>query len=146
MDARSFIAANGLEQAIKIIAAPYPILGWCCVGHNFIHKQSEAAPTCFSNADNSWSEEYAIELVRCVDLKFLMQQIIDKAPASEQYCQYYSPKQQTYYGYCDSYGEWYEWMDLPYNNSRWSKIYLPEQLGADRMQLKEIRQALLQCQ
>lgn len=144
MDARHFMAANGFKLAAQIINAPYPIVGWCCTGHNFIHKQCDAAPTQYSNEDNSWSEEYAVDLIRSVDLKFHLEQIIAKAPASDQYCQYYSPKQQKYLGFCDFYGYWYEWFDLKHD-SHWSRIYLPEQLASDRVKLADIRQALAQC-
>lgn len=46
-------------QAIKK-GIVFPCIGYDLLGHNYIHKQCEHAPTRYSPEHNSWSEDYAV--------------------------------------------------------------------------------------
>jgi len=60
----NLIEKLGLEKCKAVVdGAPYPIIGYCLVGNNWIHKQCDSAPTRYSSEDNSWSEDYAIDFV-----------------------------------------------------------------------------------
>ena len=66
----NLIEKLGLEKCKAIVdGAPYPIIGYCLVGNNWIHKQCDSAPTRYSSEDNSWSEDYAINFVSIDDLR-----------------------------------------------------------------------------
>lgn len=66
----NLIEKLGLEKCKQIVdGAHYPVIGYCLVGNNWIHKHCESAPTCYSNEDNSWSEDYAIDFVSIDDLR-----------------------------------------------------------------------------
>lgn len=66
----NLIEKLGLEKCKAIVdGAPYPVIGYCLVGNNWIHKQCESAPTKHSYEDNSWSEDYAIDFVSIEDLR-----------------------------------------------------------------------------
>ena len=66
----NLIEKLGLEKCKAIVeGAPYPIIGYCLVGNNWIHKQCDSAPTRYSSEDNSWSEDYAIDFVSIDDLR-----------------------------------------------------------------------------
>ena len=66
----NLIEVLGLEKCKAIIeGAPYPVIGYCLIGNKWIHKQCESAPTRYSSEDNSWSEDYAIDLVLIDDLR-----------------------------------------------------------------------------
>ncbi|WP_180073732.1 MULTISPECIES: hypothetical protein [unclassified Acinetobacter] len=60
-----------IEQMREIVAgAPeWPVIGYCLSWKNYIHEQCEHAPFSYSNLDNSWSEEYAIQFVLLKDLR-----------------------------------------------------------------------------
>ena len=66
----NLIEKLGLEKCRAIVdGAHYPVIGYCLVGNSWIHKQCESAPTRYSNEDNSWSEDYAIDFVSIDDLR-----------------------------------------------------------------------------
>ena len=66
----NLIEKLGLEKCKEIVGgAHYLVIGYCLVGNSWIHKQCESAPTRYSNEDNSWSEDYAIDLVLIDDLR-----------------------------------------------------------------------------
>jgi len=66
----NLIEKLGLEKCQAIVeGAHYPVIGYCLVGNNWIHKQCESAPTRYSNEDNSWSEDYAIDFVSIENLR-----------------------------------------------------------------------------
>lgn len=66
----NLIEKLGLEKCKAIVGgARYPVIGYCLAGNNWIHKQCESAPTGYSNEDNSWSEDYAIDFVSIENLR-----------------------------------------------------------------------------
>lgn len=62
---------GGIDKAKEIVdgAPDWPVIGWCAVGNNYIFKQCEHAPCSYSNFDNAWSEEYAIQFISIYDLR-----------------------------------------------------------------------------
>ncbi|MGQ4637304.1 hypothetical protein ACUIJ0_01025 [Acinetobacter junii] len=74
MNAIQFIKDHGVDKAREVVegAPHWPVIGWDAVGNNYIFKQCEHAPCSYSNLDNAWSEEYALELILLDDLKRLV--------------------------------------------------------------------------
>ena len=60
-----------IEQMREIVdgAPSWPVIGYCTTGNNYIFTQCEQAPCSYSNLDNAWSEEYAINYIPLDDLR-----------------------------------------------------------------------------
>ena len=60
-----------IEQMREIVdgAPSWPVIGYCTTGNNYIFTQCEQAPCSYSNLDNAWSEEYAINYISLDDLR-----------------------------------------------------------------------------
>ena len=60
-----------IEQMREIVdgAPSWPVIGYCTIGNNYIFTQCEQAPCSYSNLDNAWSEEYAINYISLDDLR-----------------------------------------------------------------------------
>ena len=77
MNAINFIKDHGVDKAREVVegAPHWPVIGWCAVGNNYIFEQCEHAPCSYSNLDNAWSEEYAIEFISLQNLKRLVESV-----------------------------------------------------------------------
>lgn len=76
MKAIQFIKDHGLEKAREVVeGAIYPIFGYDPIGMNYIHKQCDIAPVRYSPNCNSWSEDYAIEVILIEDLNRLVESV-----------------------------------------------------------------------
>lgn len=72
-----FIQDHGIDRARNVVngSPHWPVIGWDAVGDNYIFKQCEHAPCSYSNLDNAWSEEYAIEMILLDDLNRLVESV-----------------------------------------------------------------------
>ncbi|MDC4941635.1 hypothetical protein OHW01_00085 [Acinetobacter baumannii] len=76
MKPEQFIREQGLEKAREVVegAPGFPVFGYCTLTGNYIFKRSNATAY-YHNETNSWSEDYAIELILLEDLKRLVESI-----------------------------------------------------------------------
>lgn len=80
--------------------------------------------------------------------EFVKQVGIDKAkavlvgaPKIGSYYQEYGVDNNTYYGYDDVWGNWYEYWDIP-NAPMWQKVYTKNEFSFNRVPIKELRQVV----
>lgn len=64
MKPEQFIREFGEKKAREVVegAPGFPVFGYCTLTGNYIFKRSNAT-ACYHNETNSWSEDYAIELI-----------------------------------------------------------------------------------
>lgn len=76
MSAIKFIKDHGVEKAREVVdgAPEFPVFGYCALTGSYIFKRKDATAY-YHNETNSWSEEYAIELILLDDLKRLVDSI-----------------------------------------------------------------------
>lgn len=76
MNAIKFIQDNGVDKARKVVegAPAFPVFGYCTVTGSYIFKRANATAY-YHNETNSWSEEYAIDLILLEDLKRLVESV-----------------------------------------------------------------------
>ncbi|MDC4461204.1 hypothetical protein NQ653_07800 [Acinetobacter baumannii] len=76
MKPEQFIREQGLEKAREVVegAPAFPVFGYCTLTGNYIFKRSNATAY-YHNETNSWSEDYAIELILLDDLKRLVESL-----------------------------------------------------------------------
>ncbi|WP_245146592.1 hypothetical protein [Acinetobacter baumannii] len=76
MKPEQFIREYGVEKAREVVegAPGFPVFGYCTLTGNYIFKRSNATAY-YHNETNSWSEDYAIELILLEDLKRLVESI-----------------------------------------------------------------------
>ncbi|MBJ9771378.1 hypothetical protein [Acinetobacter baumannii] len=76
MKPEQFIREQGLEKAREVVegAPGFPVFGYCTLTGNYIFKRSNATAF-YHNETNSWSEDYAIELILLEDLKRLVESV-----------------------------------------------------------------------
>ncbi len=76
MNAIKFIQDNGVDKAREVVegAPGFPVFGYCTLTGNYIFKRSNATAY-YHNETNSWSEDYAIELILLEDLKRLVESV-----------------------------------------------------------------------
>ncbi|MEJ8529129.1 hypothetical protein U0X56_05685 [Acinetobacter baumannii] len=76
MKPEQFIREQGLEKAREVVegAPGFPVFGYCTLTGNYIFKRSNATAY-YHNETNSWSEDYAIELILLEDLKRLVEAV-----------------------------------------------------------------------
>ncbi|EIB6858202.1 hypothetical protein AXY30_RS10615 [Acinetobacter baumannii] len=86
MKPEQFIRDFGVEKAREVVegAPAFPVFGYCTLTGNYIFKRSNATAY-YHNETNSWSEDYAIELILLDDLKRLVEslEIINRACGAE---------------------------------------------------------------
>ncbi|HAV3074953.1 TPA: hypothetical protein ACTZLV_003933, partial [Acinetobacter baumannii] len=72
MKPEQFIRDFGEKKAREVVegAPGFPVFGYCTLTGNYIFKRSNATAY-YHNETNSWSEDYAIELILLEDLKRL---------------------------------------------------------------------------
>lgn len=73
MNAIQFIKEHGVEKAREVVegAPAFPVFGYCTVTGSYIFKRANATAY-YHNETNSWSEEYAIDLILLEDLERLV--------------------------------------------------------------------------
>lgn len=70
MNAQQFYHQHGRKAVQDIVdQAAFPIIGYDPVGMNFVHKQCEQAPFKYHPHYNSWSEDYAVDIIPLEDLQ-----------------------------------------------------------------------------
>lgn len=76
MSAINFIKQHGVDKARKVVegAPAFPVFGYCTVTGSYIFKRANATAY-YHNETNSWSEEYAIDLILLEDLKRLVESV-----------------------------------------------------------------------
>ena len=76
MNAIKFIQQHGVDKAREVVkgAPEFPVFGYCTVTGSYIFKRANATAY-YHNETNSWSEEYAIELILLEDLKLLVESV-----------------------------------------------------------------------
>ncbi|HFX6391066.1 TPA: hypothetical protein ACIFDU_003443 [Acinetobacter baumannii] len=76
MKPEQFIREFGEKKAREVVegAPGFPVFGYCTLTGNYIFKRSNAT-ACYHNETNSWSEDYAIELILLEDLKRLVESV-----------------------------------------------------------------------
>ncbi|MCE6002309.1 hypothetical protein KWE28_14510 [Acinetobacter pittii] len=76
MKPEQFIREFGVEKAREVVegAPGFPVFGYCTLTGNYIFKRSNATAY-YHNETNSWSEDYAIELILLEDLKRLVESV-----------------------------------------------------------------------
>lgn len=76
MNAIKFIQQHGIDKAREVVegAPGFPVFGYCTLTGNYIFKRSNATAY-YHNETNSWSEDYAIELILLEDLKRLVESV-----------------------------------------------------------------------
>lgn len=76
MNAIKFIQQYGVEKAREVVegAPEFPVFGYCALTGSYIFKRKDATAY-YHNETNSWSEEYAIELILLDDLKRLVESV-----------------------------------------------------------------------
>ena len=76
MNAIQFIKEHGVDKAREVIdgAPEFPVFGYCALTGSYIFKRKDATAY-YHNETNSWSEEYAIELISLEELKRLVDDI-----------------------------------------------------------------------
>ncbi|MHC3050916.1 hypothetical protein ACWPO4_17840 [Acinetobacter nosocomialis] len=76
MKPEQFIREQGLDKAREVVegAPGFPVFGYCTLTGNYIFKRSNATAY-YHNETNSWSEDYAIELILLEDLKRLVESV-----------------------------------------------------------------------
>ncbi|HDX6054361.1 hypothetical protein [Acinetobacter baumannii] len=76
MKPEHFIREQGLDKAREVVegAPGFPVFGYCTLTGNYIFKRSYATAY-YHNETNSWSEDYAIELILLEDLKRLVESV-----------------------------------------------------------------------
>lgn len=76
MKPEQFIREFGVEKAREVVegAPGFPVFGYCTLTGNYIFKRSNATAY-YHNETNSWSEDYAIELILLEDLKRLVDSV-----------------------------------------------------------------------
>ncbi|EHU2201015.1 hypothetical protein A1C71_RS17000 [Acinetobacter baumannii] len=76
MKPEQFIREQGLDKAREVVegAPGFPVFGYCTLTGNYIFKRSNATAY-YHNETNSWSEDYAIELILLEDLKRLVESL-----------------------------------------------------------------------
>jgi len=76
MKPEQFIREFGVEKAREVVegAPGFPVFGYCTLTGNYIFKRSNATAY-YHNETNSWSEDYAIELILLEDLKRLVESL-----------------------------------------------------------------------
>ncbi|CCH57730.1 hypothetical protein A323_gp22 [Acinetobacter phage AP22] len=74
MNPEQFIREYSVEKAREVVegAPAFPVFGYCTLTGNYIFKRSNATAY-YHNETNSWSEDYAIELILLDDLKRLVE-------------------------------------------------------------------------
>lgn len=70
MNAHKFIAEHGIDEAKRVLgSAPnFPIFGYCVLTGSYIFER-KYANAYYHNETNSWSEDYALELIILKELK-----------------------------------------------------------------------------
>ena len=76
MNAIKFIKEQDVEKAMEVIegAPEFPVFGYCALTGSYIFKRKDATAY-YHNETNSWSEEYALELILLEDLKRLVESV-----------------------------------------------------------------------
>lgn len=76
MNAYKYVKEHGVEKARKVVegAPEFPVFGYCALTGSYIFKRKDATAY-YHNETNSWSEEYAIELIFLDDLKPLVESV-----------------------------------------------------------------------
>ncbi|WP_407477295.1 hypothetical protein [Acinetobacter baumannii] len=76
MKPEQFIREYGVEMARGVVdgAPGFPVFGYCTLTGSYIFKRSNATAY-YHNETNSWSEDYAIELILLEDLKRLVESV-----------------------------------------------------------------------
>ncbi|WP_457793854.1 hypothetical protein [Acinetobacter baumannii] len=76
MKPEQFIREFGVEKAREVVegAPAFPVFGYCTVTGSYIFKRANATAY-YHNETNSWSEEYAIDLILLEDLKRLVESV-----------------------------------------------------------------------
>ncbi|MFP0693579.1 hypothetical protein ACLDYA_16050 [Acinetobacter baumannii] len=76
MKPEQFIREYGVDKAREVVegAPGFPVFGYCTLTGNYIFKRSNATAY-YHNETNSWSEDYAIELILLEDLKRLVESL-----------------------------------------------------------------------
>ncbi|KRI16163.1 hypothetical protein [Acinetobacter pittii] len=76
MKPEQFIREFGEKKAREVVegAPGFPVFGYCTLTGNYIFKRSNATAY-YHNETNSWSEDYAIELILLEDLKRLVESL-----------------------------------------------------------------------
>ncbi|EPP9670900.1 hypothetical protein [Acinetobacter baumannii] len=76
MKPEQFIRDFGEKKAREVVegAPGFPVFGYCTLTGNYIFKRSNATAY-YHNETNSWSEDYAIELILLEDLKRLVESL-----------------------------------------------------------------------
>ena len=76
MNAHKFVAEHGVERAREVLegAPDFPIFGYCSLTGSYIFERKHANAY-YHNETNSWSEEYAIELIVLEDLKQVVESV-----------------------------------------------------------------------
>ncbi len=77
MKPEQFIREFGVEKAREVVegAPGFPVFGYCTLTGNYIFKRSNATAY-YHNETNSWSEDYAIELILLEDLERLVESLV----------------------------------------------------------------------
>ncbi|MCH7307812.1 YuiA family protein [Acinetobacter sp. NIPH 1852] len=76
MNAITFIKKHGIEKAREVVdgAPSFPVFGYCALTGSYIFKRKYTTAY-YHNETNSWSEDYAIELILLDDLKRLVESV-----------------------------------------------------------------------
>jgi len=76
MKPTKFIKDHGLERAREVVegAPGFPVFGYCSLTGSYVFKRKNATAY-YHNETNSWSEEYAYELILLGDLKRLVESV-----------------------------------------------------------------------
>ena len=76
MNAIQFIQDNGVEKAREVVegAPGFLVFGYCNLTGSYIFKRKDATAY-YHNETNSWSEEYALELIQLKDLECLVKSV-----------------------------------------------------------------------
>ncbi|TPT82312.1 hypothetical protein [Acinetobacter baumannii] len=76
MKPEQFIREYGVDKAREVVegAPGFPVFGYCTLTGNYIFKRSNATAY-YHNETNSWSKDYAIELILLEDLKRLVESV-----------------------------------------------------------------------
>lgn len=76
MNAIKFIKDHGVDKAREVVegAPEFPVFGYCALTGSYIFKRKDATAY-YHNETNSWSEEYAIELISLEELKRFVESV-----------------------------------------------------------------------
>lgn len=82
MNAIKFIKDHGVEKARGVVesAPAFPVFGYCALTGSYIFKRKDATAY-YHNETNSWSEEYALELI----LLNVLKRIVDSVDLVKRY-------------------------------------------------------------